>query len=368
MSTFLNHLYQRNNCPLFIYSNKAILANLYYYIRAGFKIFYALKANYNYSLIILLSTLGCGFEVVSIFELKYLIFCGVDVRAVIFSGVCKSKADLLFALRVGVGFVSIDSFSEMGMLADLLGYVSGVTTLFFVRFNLNINVNTNADITTCTFSNKFGIYEYQAGQLFALAARLGIAIYGLSFHLGSQVLDLLPYMLAFSKLYCISKIYCLHIKAINMGGGIGIDYIFGNYDLLATMLLGLVSVVSFKLLIFVEPGRSIIANSCVTLAKVVCLKANYLRNFIVLDVGMDMIIRPALYASSHRLAVVSVLVNLLKFYYLVGPICESTDVFCKGVLPSVAIGNYVFIYDTGAYCLSMRMNYNMRSKPFEVFI
>ncbi|QSW37837.1 hypothetical protein JSR02_00815 [Candidatus Vidania fulgoroideae] len=368
MTTFLDYIYDQYAGPLFIYSNKAILANLYYYIRAGFSVFYAVKANYNRVLIRLLSAHRCGFEVVSIFELRYLVFLGVDVSTIVFSGVCKSRADLMFALRVGVGFISIDSFNEITMLAALLTYFPNVKTLFFVRFNLNIAVNTSAAITTCTFSNKFGIYEYQAAQFFALAASYGIAIYGLSFHLGSQLLDVVPYLFAFSKLWCISKIYNLHIKAINIGGGIGVDYIFGNCDLLMALVTSLALFLPKAVLIFVEPGRSIVANTCITLAKVICLKSNYLRNFVVLDVGMDVIIRPALYSSYHRFALFNNVVRVFRFYYLVGPICESTDVFCNGVLPSVSLGNYVFIYDTGAYCLSMRMNYNIRSKPYEVFV
>ncbi|QSW37695.1 hypothetical protein JS520_00790 [Candidatus Vidania fulgoroideae] len=367
MVTFLDSIYCRNNGPLFIYSSRAIIANLYYYLRAGFTVFYALKANYSYFLVSLLSAYGCGFEVVSIFELRYLIFCGVAVETIMFSGVCKSRLDLLFALKVGVGFISIDSISEMKLLAKLLTSVSG-KTLFLVRFNLNISVNTSADITTCTFDNKFGVYEYQATQFFSLASIYNIAIYGLSFHLGSQLLELTPYLFAFNKLYCISKIYGLHIKIINIGGGIGIDYIFGKYDLLLTMVPTLAVAFLATAKVFIEPGRSIVANTCVTLTKVVHLKSNYLRNFVVLDAGMDIIIRPALYSSSHRCAIIGAAVAFKKFYYLVGPICESTDVLCSGVLPIVVIGNYILIYDTGAYCLSMRMNYNMRSKPLEVFI
>lgn len=331
------------------------------------KIFFALKANYNSYIVKLLNKNNVCFEVVSIGELKYLIDLNINSSNIIFSGVCKSKSDIRFSLLNKVGYINVDSFSELKRIKniDSLGKIK-----LLLRLNLDIVSKTNYRILTGCLLNKFGIDidKYKFSLVKYIKSNF-ICIYGIGFHLGSQICDLLSYKSAILKLryyYDFFRLHNINISVINIGGGFGVCYsnesVINFFDLFKYL-----NKVFKNKQIFIEPGRYLVANACITLSKIEYLKKNSVKSFLIMDIGMESIIRPILYGSYHKIKNVF-LRKKFDIYDIVGPICESTDVFATNFKIAAKQNDYLIIYNTGAYCLSMRMIYNMRLKPVELLL
>ncbi|QSW37976.1 diaminopimelate decarboxylase [Candidatus Vidania fulgoroideae] len=351
--------------PIFVYSKNKILRNISYLKNTGFKMFYALKANYNKKVISIISSNGIGLEVVSVRELKLAIKTGVSRANIIYSGACKTKLDIKFAIKMNIGFINVDSIDELRKINMVIKSISDVPALI-VKINLNINVKTNRDIKTCTNLNKFGVYISDIRDLIRYIKKERLNISGLGFHLGSQIKDYRYYLLGVEKLMYISKKYNLNVRYINIGGGIAVDY-KRNINYLKIILSKLKSKLKLSnIIIIMEPGRSLVANSCFTLTKVIYKKKNNKKRFAIVDIGMESIIRPMLYKSYHN--IISYSKKRKKLYDIVGPICESTDILGKGIDISISRNDILAVLDTGAYCTSMRMEYNMRRKPIELVV
>ncbi|MGX7589530.1 diaminopimelate decarboxylase [Candidatus Vidania fulgoroideorum] len=347
--------------PFFIYKKKKIIKNINKYKKKNVKIFYALKANYNKKIIKIIKKRVYGFEVVSIGEIKKLLNLNVKGKKIIFSGVCKKKKEIKFAEKKKIGFISVESYDEFKR-------VMKKKIKIILKINLNVGIDSIKQITTCKKNNKFGINEIDLLKIIKNVIKHKINIYCLGFHLGSQILDHKPYIKALKKIIKIYKYFRkkkIKInKIINIGGGFGIDYVNGSNINFFKKIYNFFK----KFKIIIEPGRSIIGNTCKTISKVEYIKKNKKKRIAILDVGMDCLIRPALYKSIHRIKKINKNKNKKKIYDLVGPICESTDIIRKNIKINLKKGEKIIICDTGAYCMSMRMNYNMRKKPKEVII
>ncbi|UOQ38096.1 Diaminopimelate decarboxylase [Candidatus Vidania fulgoroideae] len=353
--------------PVFIYKKKRILENAKKFLNLDNTIpFYAIKANYNKKIIRLLKKIGFNFEVVSIGEIMFLIKNKIESSRILFSGVCKEKRDIKKAIEKKIGFINVESIEELKILNKIKNY----KTKILLKFNLNLKVDTNKEVTTCKEENKFGIRKKKISKVLKFIKKRKIPIHGFSFHLGSQISSNKPYFKGFKEIIKISKLNKIKIKVVNIGGGFSIKY--GENDKKHD-LFALNKISKFckkkKISLFTEPGRYIVADSCNTIARVVRVKKTKNKNIAIINIGMESIIRPALYGSFHRIDKINKTGRKKRTYEIVGPICESTDVFSKKIkIERIKEGDFLIIKDTGAYCLSMRMNYNMRSKPKEIFI
>lgn len=349
--------------PIFIYNKKKIIKNAKKFIKKNIKPFYAIKANYNKKIIKILKKLKYCFEVVSIGELNFLKKMNIKGKKIIFSGVCKEKKDIKEAIKKKIGFINIESLEEIKILNK---YSKKYMPKILFKINLNIDVKTNKKIKTCIEKNKFGMNKNEFKKSLNYVKEKKIKIYGLSFHLGSQIKSNKPYLKGYKKINEIIKKKNIKIRAINIGGGFSIKY---KKKEKKHNLLFLNKIVKNKYKIFTEPGRYIVGDACVTIAKVIRIKKTKKKNIAIINIGMDSIIRPALYGSFHKIKNFMKTTHTKKKYEIVGPICESTDVFSKSVfLYKLKKEDLLIIKNTGAYCLSMRMKYNMRKKPKEIFI
>ncbi|MGX7582867.1 diaminopimelate decarboxylase [Candidatus Vidania fulgoroideorum] len=343
--------------PIFIYSYKKILKNLKKFRKnKKIRIFYALKSNYNKKIIKKISKIVEGFEVVSIGEIMFLKKLGIK-NNLIFSGVSKKKSEIKYAIKNNVSYISVESYSELKKIKGKINII--------LKYNLDMSVGTKKQITTCKKNNKFGIRKEETIKIINYVKKNKIKIYALGFHLGSQIKKEKYYIKAIKKIFKIIKKYKIkNINNINIGGGYATNY-YNNNLIKYKRLLNFIKKKKEKFII--EPGRYIIANSCLTISKVVNIKKSKNKKISILDIGMESIIRPALYGSYHRIINFKIRRKIEK-HDIVGPICESTDVFLKKKKIGIKRGDHIIIKDTGAYCLSMRSLYNMRIKPLEIII
>ncbi len=287
----------------------------------------------------------------------------INCKKIIFSGVCKSKKDLKYIIKKKIGFISIESYEELKRLIIMKTNIK-----IILKVNLNIKTNTIKEISTGEDKNKFGINKKDLEKIINLSNKEKIKIYCLGFHLGSQILDHKPYICAIKKIIKLTKkIKNINKNIINIGGGFGIDYYNGNKKIKFKSILKFLMLKKF-IKVFIEPGRSLIADACKTISKIEYIKKNDKKKFIIINIGMESIIRPALYKSYHRVENLKKRKGKKKIYDIVGPICESTDVLYKNKKINARINDNIIIYDTGAYCMSMRMGYNMRKRPKEILV
>ncbi|MGX7585976.1 diaminopimelate decarboxylase [Candidatus Vidania fulgoroideorum] len=353
-----------NKTPLFIYSKRKIIKNLKTYNNNFDKVFYAIKANYNRNVIKIMKENKSGFEVVSIRELKMLLNLGICKKKIIFSGVCKTKEDIKFILSKNIGFINVDSLKELKIIKKIR---KNINTRLILKFNLNIKFKTKKEIKTCSLDSKFGICKNEINKIRRICKKRNVKIDGFGFHLGSQINNYKPYVKGFKEITKIIKRTGIKVRYINIGGGIAIDYKKGRNNLSKLIKKIKKHIKEKNIKIMVEPGRSIVGNSCITLSKIVRIKKTPKKRFAVIDIGMESIIRPSLYKSKHRVTTLKKR-GEMKRYDVVGPICESTDIFIESKLLSIKEGDFLLIHDTGAYCMSMRMDYNMRKVPKEIII
>jgi diaminopimelate decarboxylase len=360
--------------PLYVYSRKNIVNNFLRYtksLNSKHKIFYAVKANSNIAILNLLSKLGSGFDTVSLGEIRRVEAAQANTSEIIFSGVGKRSDEITYAIQNNINCINVESISELKRIDSIANKLNKIANIA-LRINPDINPNTHPLISTGQKNHKFGMDQTQCDYIFANKTQFkSVKISGLSYHIGSQITILKPFELAMRKM----KTYILSIYPtspelthLNIGGGLGINYHQENtpsiedYTSLVNTMFK-----NFPLTLYLEPGRSIVAESGILLAKIEYIKAN----FIILDTGINDIMRPCLYNSWHNVIPLlepTTTKQDLKTYDLVGPICESSDLLAKDRLLSVQESDYLCITDAGAYCSSMSSNYNSRPKAAEVMV
>lgn len=338
---------------------------------------YALKANSNLAVVATLARLGAGADVVSEGELRRALAAGVPAEKIVFSGVGKTEAEMRLALETGVGQLNVESREELERLAQVAAGM-GRTARIALRVNPDVDAKTHAKITTGKSENKFGVPIAQAREAYARAAELpGLEVVGVNVHIGSQLTELAPFEAAFRRARELTETLRADghtISRLDLGGGLGIPYVRSNaapplpfdYGALIKRTVG-----DLGCELVIEPGRLIAGNAGVLVASVIFRKQGADRVFLIVDAAMNDLIRPAMYDAWHDIEPVREpeVQARLQEMDVVGPICESGDVFAKTrPLPPMAAGDLLVFRSAGAYGAVMASEYNSRPLAPEVLV
>ena len=335
----------------------------------SWRVHYAVKANFNPELLRIIAESGLGADCVSGGEVSAALEAGFTPESIVFAGVGKRDDEICMALEAGIGRFNVESVAEMlviNEMAEKLGRIAPIS----VRVNPDVGAHTHANITTGLAENKFGIHYSQMEEAIRLALRLHwIDFRGLHFHIGSQILDMSDFVALCNRINgCMELMDTLGIKVrdINVGGGLGIEYGHPNHLPIADFKAYFNVFkrhLETRVPVHFELGRSIIAPCGTLISRVLYVKEGLHRKFAVLDASMTELIRPALYHAFHRIENISSDGKEEK-YDVVGPVCESSDVFGKGVLlDECRRGDIIAIRSAGAYGESMASCYNCRPLP-----
>ena len=370
-------LARRVGTPFYCYSTDKLTRNFNAYQQAlsdlNATVCYSVKANPNLSVVSAVARLGGGADVVSGGELFVARRAGIAADKIVFSGVGKTRAELEEAVKLGILQINAESAAEVETLNEI-ALALGKKANLALRVNPDVDALTHVKITTGKKENKFGVPWPEAHELYVKAARLpGIRIAGIAVHIGSQLLDLEPFRLAFTKIAAMVRTLeaeGIGIENIDLGGGMGINY---NVELPPTCeayaqvvreTLG-----GLKKHLIVEPGRSIVGNAGILVTQVIGCKSNGEKNFIIVDAGMNDLIRPALYEAWHTILPVHKTGVAPMIADIVGPICESGDVFAhERIIEPVQAGGLLAIMCAGAYGAAMSSMYNFRPLVPEVLV
>lgn len=364
--------------PLYIYSRATLERHWHAFDSALGKhphlICYAVKANSNIGILNVMAKLGSGFDIVSQGELERVLAAGGEASKVVFSGVAKSRAEIMRALEVGIRCFNVESVAELHHINQIAGEMGKVAPIS-LRVNPDVDAHTHPYISTGLKENKFGVSVDEAREVYKLAATLPhVKITGMDCHIGSQLTELQPFLDATDRLIRLMeqlKEDGITLKHLDLGGGLGVTYTDetpphpSDY---ATALLNKLKDYE-DLEIILEPGRAIAANAGILVAKVQYLKSNESRNFAITDTGMNDMIRPALYdAYMNIIEIDRTLGNKKAIYDVVGPVCETSDFLGKQRELAIAEGDYIAQRSAGAYGASMSSNYNSRPRTAEVLV
>lgn len=373
----VDRMAEKVSTPFYCYSAAAIRGRIGLCQSAfeaiGATIHYAVKANSNLAVLGLMAEAGLGADIVSEGELVRALQAGIEPRTIIFSGVGKRRAELLAALDAGIFQFNLESLPELEQLADLCR-TRGCTANVSIRVNPEVDAATHRHITTGVKGSKFGIpIEQMASALNLIAASDGLQLHGLAVHIGSQIVEPEPYRRACRRL----RRWVFDMRAqghainhLDLGGGFGIDYGDGrclDYRAVAAVMeqeLG-----DLAVQIAVEPGRSLVAEAGLLVSEVVYRKEVEPVPFLILDAGMNDLLRPALYQATHQLVTLKEPDGVPEICHVVGPVCESSDTFLRQVsLPQIAAGERVALLHAGAYGAVMASGYNSRDIIPEVMV
>ncbi len=364
--------------PLYIYSRATLERHWHAFDSALGKhphlICYAVKANSNIGILNVMAKLGSGFDIVSQGELERVLATGGEASKVVFSGVAKSRAEIMRALEVGIRCFNVESVAELHHINQIAGEIGKVAPIS-LRVNPDVDAHTHPYISTGLKENKFGVSVDEAREVYKLAATLPhVKITGMDCHIGSQLTELQPFLDATDRLIRLMeqlKEDGITLKHLDLGGGLGVTYTDetpphpSDY---ATALLNKLKDYE-DLEIILEPGRAIAANAGILVAKVQYLKSNESRNFAITDTGMNDMIRPALYEAYMNIIEIDRTLGREKAIYdVVGPVCETSDFLGKQRELAIAEGDYIAQRSAGAYGASMSSNYNSRPRTAEVLV
>lgn len=341
--------------------------------RPQWQVHYAVKANHNPVLLKQIAAAGLGADCVSGGEVQAALDAGFPPSSIVYAGVGKADWEILLALEAGIGRFNVESSAELQVIAQLAAR-KGVVAPVSLRVNPDIGAHTLAGITTGLAENKFGIYHGMVEDVIREAMALpSIRFYGLHFHIGSQILEMPDFAALCNRINDLTEKLERHgipVTDVNVGGGLGIEYGHPNHLPMADFasyfgtykrLLPVSRPVHFEL------GRSIVAPCGTLITRVLYVKEGLARRFAIVDAGMNDLIRPALYHASHRIENLSSDGPELP-YDVVGPCCESSDVFGKDILlEECHRGDFIALRSAGAYGESMASQYNCRPLAPAVF-
>ena len=364
--------------PLYIYSRATLERHWHAFDSAlgdhPHLICYAVKANSNIGILNIMAKLGSGFDIVSQGELERVLAAGGEASKVVFSGVAKSRAEIMRALEVGIRCFNVESIAELHHINQIAGEMGKIAPIS-LRVNPDVDAHTHPYISTGLKENKFGVSVDEAREVYKLAATLPhVKITGMDCHIGSQLTELQPFLDATDRLIRLMeqlKEDGITLKHLDLGGGLGVTYTDetpphpSDY---ATALLNKLKEYE-DLEIILEPGRAIAANAGILVAKVQYLKSNESRNFAITDTGMNDMIRPALYEAYMNIIEIDRTLGREKAIYdVVGPVCETSDFLGKQRELAITEGDYIAQRSAGAYGASMSSNYNSRPRTAEVLV
>ena len=372
----VQNIAEKYGTPAYCYSYEQLKENINNF-KKSFKSFsplicFAIKSNTNVNLISEIGKLGLGADVVSIGELMKALKAGIKPNKIVFSGVGKTVEEIKYAVNKKILLINAESKSEIFEI-ERVAKKNKKNVNVGVRLNPNVDAKTLSQISTGKKENKFGVGEKDFLELVKYINRSkNLNLKCLSVHIGSQILDVKPYENMLKALEKIIKKTNHFFEYIDLGGGMGIDY--ENNKKILNLKKYSLSIRKFlknnNSKIIFEPGRSIVGNIGTLISKVTYIKEGHKKNFVILDVAMNDLMRPALYNSIHRIlpATKSKKVSN-KTYEFVGPICESTDKFLTiNKFQKLDEKDLIVICDVGAYGISLSSNYNVRPKPIEILI
>jgi len=371
--------FQQLETPFYYYNTDLLTENLQKIkkerLKHGYKVHYALKANANKRVLQLISAQGFGADCVSGNEVVAAIENGFPAYEVVYAGVGKSDKEIKMALQYDIFCFNCESVQEIEVINQLAAEANKVARIA-IRLNPNIDAKTHQYITTGLVDNKFGINPWDFDRVLEVFQESkNIELIGLHFHVGSQITDYEVFRLLCDKVNEFQdwfNIRGMYFKVLNVGGGLGIDYVnpddksvpdfekfFGIFAEHLTLQYG--QELHFEL------GRSLVAQCSALITRVLFVKNGSKTDFAIVDAGMTELLRPALYQAVHKIE------NLTsegeeKLYDVVGPICESSDTFAKGLLlPQTQRGDLIAIRSAGAYGETMASRYNLRDLVGSVF-
>ena len=364
--------------PLYIYSRATLERHWHAFDSALGKhphlICYAVKANSNIGILNVMAKLGSGFDIVSQGELERVLAAGGEASKVVFSGVAKSRAEIMRALEVDIRCFNVESIAELHHINQIAGEMGKIAPIS-LRVNPDVDAHTHPYISTGLKENKFGVSVDEAREVYKLAATLPhVKITGMDCHIGSQLTELQPFLDATDRLIRLIeqlKEDGITLKHLDLGGGLGVTYTDETpphpSDYAAALLNKLKGYENLEIIL--EPGRAIAANAGILVAKVQYLKSNESRNFAITDTGMNDMIRPALYEAYMNIIEIDRTLEREKAIYdVVGPVCETSDFLGKQRKLAIAEGDYIAQRSAGAYGASMSSNYNSRPRTAEVLV
>jgi diaminopimelate decarboxylase len=376
----LAELAARHGTPLFVYSQASMLAALAAYQRAlagrRHLVCYAMKANSSLAVLQTFAQAGCGFDIVSGGELARVRAAGGSAAKTVFSGVGKKRDEMAQALEAGVRCFNVESLSELQRL-DEVARAHGAMAPVSLRVNPDVDAGTHPYISTGLKGNKFGVAHRDALDTYRRAADLaGLSVVGIDCHIGSQIVQVAPYLDALDRLLDLVEAVereGIAIHHVDVGGGLGITYTDeappAADELVAALLARLDERGHGAREILFEPGRSLVGNAGVLLATVEVLKRGEEKNFCVVDAAMNDLLRPAMYEAWMAIEpCVQRSGAAAETWDVVGPVCESGDWLGRDRALAVAEGDVLAMLSAGAYGMAMASNYNTRPRAAEVMI
>jgi diaminopimelate decarboxylase len=372
----LDRLAEQFGTPLYVYSQAMIASNWKRFADhwpAPHKLCYAVKANSNLAVLNLLARLGAGFDIVSGGELARVIAAGGKASNVVFSGVAKSREEMAYALEQGIYCFNVESAAELERLNDVAA-AHGVIAPVSLRVNPDVDAQTHPYIATGLKANKFGIAMQDARAVARRGQALAhINMQGLDCHIGSQILSMSPFLDAAEILLNLVtdlRAEGINITHLDMGGGIGIPYQQENTPDVSTYLHALQERAKKvgNLTLLLEPGRAIVGNAGVLLTQVEFHKPGADKDFLLVDAGMNDLMRPALYQAYHDIIPVAQHEADKAIVDVVGPVCETGDFLGHARHLSAKEGDLLAVMNAGAYGFTMSSNYNTRPRAAEVMV
>jgi diaminopimelate decarboxylase len=376
----LKALAEEVGTPFYCYST-ATLQRHYKVLDQAFNgtdrmICYSMKGNSNQAVIKTMAALGAGMDVVSEGELRRALAVGVPARKIVFSGVGKTAKEMALALREGIACFNVESEPELELLSSVAQRV-GQRAAVSIRVNPDVDAKTHAKITTGKADNKFGISYLRASEVYARAAALpNIDVAGVDMHIGSQITELAPFEQAFklmAELVTKLKSEGHNIRHLDIGGGLGVPYRGDNdipphpdeYGAMVKRVLG-----PLDLKFVLEPGRMIVGNAGILVSRVIYMKENEGKLFVIQDAAMNDLIRPTLYDAYHEIIAVDEMRHAETIEAdVVGPICESGDYLAKSRrLPKLEQGDLIAVMTAGAYGAVQSGTYNTRPLVPEILV
>jgi diaminopimelate decarboxylase len=363
--------------PFYLYSNRTLTRHFDVFSQAfagvPHIICFAVKANSNMAILKIFANKGGGADIVSGGELYRALKAGIDPLRIVYSGVGKRDDEIDFALKTGILMFNIESLQELEIINERAGKL-GLRAGIGIRINPDINPETHPHISTGLKENKFGIDVENSLRAYRYAQKMkNIDIKGLSCHIGSQITKISPFVEAVDRLKEIIRLLGtdgIEIRHLDLGGGLGIPYDDEMPPLPSEYARAVIDAAGDLGCTFIfEPGRVLAGNGGILVTKVLYTKENEGKKFLIVDAGMNDLIRPSLYGSFHKLQPVKLTRQEEITADVVGPICETGDFFAKGRrMPSLEKGDLLAVMSAGAYGFSMSSNYNSRPRIPEILV
>jgi diaminopimelate decarboxylase len=369
-------LAKKYGTPLYCYSFNKLKSNILelkkYFRSFSPLICFAVKSNTNTKILNEIKKFNLGADVVSLGELMKALKAGINEKKIVFSGVGKTSTELNYAIKKNILLINAESKSEILEIEKIAKKKKKIVDIG-IRLNPNTDAQTLSQISTGKKENKFGVGEKVFLQLVEYIKRSqNLNLKCLSVHIGSQILNHKPYQNMLKVVDRTIRKSKYKFEYIDLGGGMGIDYEHDNSKLnLKKYSQDIKKFLKIhKSKIIFEPGRSIIGNSAILLTKIIYIKEGDKKDFVILDVAMNDLMRPALYGAKHKIVPLKKSnQKSKKMYEFVGPICESTDTFSTiKKYQKLKEKDFLAICDVGAYGVSLASNYNVRPKPLEILI